>query len=180
MDVYIFFRVYFTINLVRIYPKMDGVNRLVFIWDLDGTLIDSRHRTMYGKGKTETPEQLQYWFDLSTKEWINQDRLLPLVQVFKHFVKNFGGIHVALTARTLRDADVRYLRKHRLNFNILLDRRDFEGPNDVLKKQRLMELLHDKPQFVPFLAFDDDSNNWPIYKEFGFAIVDPMLINRSL
>lgn len=159
---------------------MDGVDLLLFCWDLDGTLIDSSHRTMYGKGKTSTPEQLNYWFDFSTKEWIDQDKVLPLASIQRHFVRHFGGIHVAVTARTMRDADLTYLNRHHLQFNIILDRRDFKGPNNQLKHERLSELLHANPRFIPFLAFDDDVNNWPIYKEFGFSVVDPLLINRSL
>ena len=43
----------------------------IFIFDLDGTTVDSRHRT-------SLPFSLDYWNENSTRENILKDRLMPL------------------------------------------------------------------------------------------------------
>ena len=158
----------------------DDISRLLCVWDLDGTLVDSKHRTMYGKGIVRTPEQLLYWLQMSESLWIEQDTPLPLAHIQRRLATHFGGVHIVLTARTLKEADVAYLREHNLQFDALLHREGTREGNDVMKRKRLADYLYAHPQLIPFLAFDDDEENWQLYKDFGFAVVDPMLLNSAL
>ena len=56
------------------------MKKRVFIFDLDGTVIDSEHRTPRDEnGKLI----LQQWFDLATPANIAKDTLLPLASLFR-------------------------------------------------------------------------------------------------
>ena len=158
----------------------DGIGRLLCVWDLDGTLVDSSHRTMFGKGKVCTSEQLKYWLEMSAKEWIDRDRLLPLSRIQRRFASRFGGVHVVLTARTLKLADIEYLNKHQLYFAHLLHREGSLKSDSAMKEERLGNFLEANPQLIPFLAFDDAQANWPLYKKFGFSVVNPVVLNQAL
>lgn len=160
-------------------PVPDDIRRLLFIWDLDGTLVDSQHRTMWGKGWVRTEEQLGYWLDMSTPHWIRKDTPLPLARIQRRMKDKFGGYHVVLTARTLSDADVAYLGKHHMVFDHLLHREGSVEANDTMKRKRLGDFLQGNPSLVPFLAFDDEEPNHQLYLDYGFSVVDPRSLNRT-
>ena len=65
----------------------------IFIFDLDGTTVDSRHRT-------SLPFSLDYWNENSTRENILRDRLMPLSRKMVELI-NLGYEVIICTARTL-------------------------------------------------------------------------------
>ena len=69
----------------------------IFIFDLDGTTVDSRHRT-------SMPFNLDYWNENSTRENILKDRLLPLSRKMVELIA-FGYEVIICTARTLGKYD---------------------------------------------------------------------------
>ncbi len=71
------------------------MNKMIFIFDLDGTVIDTSHRYRdLPCGKID----LEYWFANSTPEMVARDSLLPLAQVIRQRYAE-GHTVVICTAR---------------------------------------------------------------------------------
>ena len=73
----------------------------IFIFDLDGTTVDSRHRTTM-------PFNLAYWNENATRENILKDALMQLSKKMVELI-GFGYEVVICTARTLSKYDYEYL-----------------------------------------------------------------------
>ena len=81
------------------------MKKRVFIFDLDGTVIDSEHRTPRdAQGKLILKE----WFAMATPANIAKDTLLPLASLFRKAKRKHHHI-VICTARTLSEADREFL-----------------------------------------------------------------------
>ena len=87
------------------------IKRLVIAFDLDGTLIDSSHRSGY---REDGKFYLEDWVAKSTWEYIQKDTLLPLYHLY-HAYKEAGFTVIAVTARELREGDYRYFEQNNLN-----------------------------------------------------------------
>jgi len=151
--------------------------QFVNVFDLDCTLIDSSHRiNKFGDPKKGL--DLDYWIDHSISEFINKDKLLPLVEVFQEFKKtNFSNI--AVTAREMTNADYEFLKQHDLHFDMILHREDSVELDHILKSRKLDELFA-STNLKPFLAFDDKEENLEIFKKFGFTCINAIEINTIM
>ena len=151
--------------------------RFVNVFDLDCTLIDSSHR-INKSGKLEDGLDLDYWTDHSIPEFINKDKLLPLVEVFKEFKKT-GFSNIAVTAREMTNADYEFLVANDLHFDMILHREDSQELDHVLKDRKLCDLFS-TTDLKPFLAFDDKQDNLDIFKKFGFTCINALDINKVM
>ena len=89
-----------------------------FIYDLDHTVIDSRHRqATLPNGDLD----LAHWIENSTPEKVAADKLLPLAG---HWIRQRerGAEIVVCTARVMGEADYRFLADHGLVWDAMLSR----------------------------------------------------------
>jgi len=150
------------------------MDKLVIAWDLDGTLIDSSHRTKVVDGKFD----LDYWLANCTREKIFQDSLLPLAKVYFKF-KETGFTQICLTARDMNVYDFQFLESHGLEFDALFHRADSKELDEVLKDKKLKEFLKEGGR-IPFQAFDDKEENLKVFDKYKFRTFSASYLNIIL
>lgn len=89
-----------------------------FIFDLDGTVICSKHRQ---NTKPDGSLDLDHWMENCTREKILDDRLLPLSRSMRALYA-IGHTIVICTARTWTQWDMLYLNLNGLPYHELLHR----------------------------------------------------------
>jgi hypothetical protein len=140
------------------------------IFDLDGTVIDSSHRSV---ANADGSFCLAGWRANSTPEKIMQDKLLPLANVWRD-VWNAGNIVVICTARVLQMADFTFLRTHGLHFDRVLSR---EGENDnrpdALLKYDLLSGLNVDFHRVSNVFYEDNDSVRNTVKILGINAIHP-------
>ena len=87
---------------------------MLYIYDLDGTVIDSSHRL--GDGS------LDDWFANNTPDKIARDRLLPLAQHLQMQNKK-GNATAVCTSRQMTDADYMFLKRNNIDPVFILSRK---------------------------------------------------------
>ena len=98
-----------------------------FIYDLDHTVIDSRHRqATLPNGDLD----LAHWIENSTPEKVAADKLLPLAG---HWIRQRerGAEIVVCTARVMGEADYRFLADHGLVWDAMLSRNEGDRTADA-------------------------------------------------
>lgn len=153
------------------------MKRFVNIFDLDCTLIDSSHR-LNEFGDVSQGIDLDYWIKNSTYDKIMQDKLLPLVHLFKEFQKT-EFTNIAVTAREMLLPDYEFLKMHGLDFTMILHRGSSTELDHVLKEKHLMDLF-ESGDYLPFLAFDDKPENLEVFEKFGFKCHNALDLNKKL
>jgi len=151
------------------------LRKMVIAWDLDGTLVDSSHRTRYVNGEFD----LTYWQENAKKEEVlMKDKLLPLYEVFLSF-QNAGYTQICVTARAMNENDFKYLEKHNMNFDMILHRGDSVELDHILKSKKLKTFFNEGDR-IPFMAFDDKEDNLKIFDKFGFRTFQALYMNEKL
>lgn len=125
---------------------------MIYIFDLDGTVIDTSHRY---RNKPDGTIDLEYWFTNSTPEKVAQDKLLPLADVWRRYWAA-GHTVVVCTARDFEphakvpldnpgEVYRQFLHDNGLHYHHLLHRRmygdDHEGTCDGQLKTKLLNDL---------------------------------------
>lgn len=107
-----------------------GAHDMIFIFDLDGTVIDSRHRAV---SKPDGSFCLDGWRRNCTAELIGRDSLLPLAHVMR---KRFDEGHtvVVCTSRVCGEHDMAFLERNGLRFHHFLSRDDGDMRADAQYK----------------------------------------------
>lgn len=88
------------------------------IFDLDGTVICSKHRY---RDRPDGSIDLRYWFDMATPENVAKDSLLPLAKSMKALFRN--NTIIVCTARAMRPMDFQFLFDNQLNYHHILYRK---------------------------------------------------------
>lgn len=155
----------------------------VYVFDLDGTVIDSSHRhATLPCGALNLP----HWIENSTPEKIALDTLLPLAESMRKAYA--AGHHVIVcTARVMSKADIAFLEQHGLKYHALLSRPEGDRSKDGALKQRLltcylnrMQRLHARVSFSDFIMFDDNWNVLETVRRMGIAAFDAVQMNALL
>lgn len=153
------------------------INKLVNIFDLDYTIIDSSHRANkfhdYHKGV-----DYEFWVQHLSLENVMKDKLLPISELLKEFGKT-SFANIAVTARSMYAPDYEYLKRHGLYFHMILHREDSRELDHVIKEKKLTELF-ENGDYIPFLAFDDKEENLKIFEQFGFKCFNALEFNNKL
>ena len=133
---------------------------MLFIFDLDGTVIDSSHRAL---ANADGSIDLNHWRENSTAEMIAKDKLLPLANGWKAIDRKRHQI-VVMTARVMGMVDYTFLIHNGLYADFIYSRP--EGvtlADDILKRNFLISLKRDIKKSLAWIRshavmFDDNAN----------------------
>lgn len=129
----------------------------IIIFDLDETVIDSRHRTPNNPDGTLN---LQAYIENHTPENVARDTLLPLADVMRAAYAS-GAYVIVLTARDMKECDYAFLRAHNLPYHKIMSRDQANekhyGMKDGDYKARWILPFLNLKQFKgkPVIMFDD-------------------------
>ena len=143
---------------------------MIFIFDLDKTVIDSSHRF---SGNAEGKLDLAKWIENSTRENIFKDSLLPLAKFMKALIKAEKNVWIC-TARNMKKADFDFLAFHGLNAKIILSRKEGDNRNDAELKTAKLKRLFNLKQFQSMekIMFDDNENVRKELEKIGIKTFD--------
>lgn len=135
---------------------------MIYVYDLDGTVIDSEHRKL---AKADGSLDLEHWLENNTPEKIALDKLLPLADD----MRTRQGTIVICTARILQDADYEFLSRHGLRADYVLSRDEGDmRPDEVLKLEKLSALLFElKRPFRDVEMWDDNKKVVAVLQKAG-------------
>ena len=134
---------------------------MLFIFDLDGTVIDSSHRAL---ANADGSINLDFWRENSTPEMIAKDKLLPLANGWRSIAGDSRHQIVVMTARVIGEADYDFLINNGLIADFIYSRP--EGvtlADDILKRNFLISLKRDIKKSLAWIRshaimFDDNAN----------------------
>ena len=117
----------FTDRLVKRKPR-------ILIYDLDGTIINSSHRAITNN---DGSINLDLWREMSTKDYIFRDELLPMYWQLVNDYKN-GDIIVICTARELNEHDLEFIHSMGIYYDYIYSRpKDNPTKDEILKNAQL-------------------------------------------
>ena len=126
---------------------------MLFIFDLDGTTINSAHR--HGDGT------LADWQKNATDKNVANDSLLPLATGWKQIDRKHHTI-IVMTARVMGWADHKFLSDNGLFPDYMYSRPEFNTtPDDILKYRMILRLRRDIGKSLAWIRqnsyfFDDN------------------------
>ena len=145
-----------------------------FIFDLDGTTVDSSHRL---------GETLADWRRMNTPANIMQDKPLPLAEQMRQAIRD-GLDVVILTSRVMGINDKNWLHFHGLMAPLVLSRHPSDTrPAGEYKLAKMAELAIRKRISMADLKasavlWDDDNDVQQTLREHGFRVIDPVNYNE--
>jgi len=150
----------------------------VIIFDLDGTVINSDHRT---PNKPDGTLDLQGYFSKRNRENIFKDTLLPLANEMRRLYAE-GNYIIVSTSRTIDQDDLDFMKAHGLKFHQFFSREKSDTRGDAqLKVGRLKKFLNLK-QFrgKVHIMFDDAIPVISAMRKSGITCLNSATINRRL
>jgi len=156
---------------------------MFYIFDLDGTVICSKHRhATLENGDLD----LEHWVANSTPDKVAQDDLLPCADTWRDAVKA-GHTIVVLTARVMMGPDYQFLHDNGLHFDYMLSRPNGCTMSDAeLKDIQLRIFAQNRGISFAFFAskaivIDDNQAVLTRLKSIGFDFcIDANKWNQSL
>lgn len=158
----------------------------MFLFDLDGTVIDSSHRTdrAHSTGKFCLSTYLAH---CNSPDLIAQDSLLPLARYMQALV-NTGKPFAVITARYMTDADHTFLIENELvsHNTLILGRDSVKGairalPDAVYKVHQLKRLESHFRSIKHFTLFDDRPDICEAFNALpNVTAVDAVALNKAL
>jgi hydroxymethylpyrimidine pyrophosphatase-like HAD family hydrolase len=149
----------------------------IYIFDLDGTIIDSSHRATHDE---EGNIDLKGWKEKSTKDFIFQDSLLPLYAKLQEVYKN-GDMVILCTARELGQWDYEYINMHNIYYDRIISRPKGNQTKDHILKKNQCRYLFTLPQYrnIEKWFFDDNWSNLEALAELGAVVSDARQWNKT-
>lgn len=164
------------------------MKKLVYIFDLDATVIDSDHRTPY---KPNGDLDLNAYRAKQTHTNIMCDKLLPLADYMRSLMAQ-GETVVIVTARRMTKSDYIYLRKNGLKTVYICSRDQLfkRFDNDTAKmiynqgdanyKWHWFNHLQGRFPLSQFIVYDDHKGVLQVAQSFGFQAYDAVQVNEML
>ena len=155
---------------------------MLYIFDLDGTAIDSSHRA---NTLADGSLNLDAWRENSTPEMIARDSLLPLGEQWRDISPEFAGQIAIITARVMGAADLQYLDDNGLHYDYLYSRTEGDNtPDHALKKIALYNLARDMGVSMKWLQnfawfYDDNLGVIEMGCDLGISMVNSTLYNQK-
>lgn len=149
----------------------------IIIFDLDGTVIDSEHRTPTNPDGTL---DLHGYFRLRNRENIFKDTLLPLANEMRRLAED--NYIIVSTSRSIDENDLEFMRKNKLPYNKFFSRRWQDAQGDAsLKLNKLRSFLNlrqfrDKPCYM----FDDATPVISAMRKAGIRCLNSKKVNKRL
>jgi len=146
--------------------KEKNMKKPIYIFDLDGTTIDSSHRFT---GTAEGKINLAKWIEDSTRENIFKDSILPLAKYMKALMKANANVWIC-TARNMGKADFDFLDFHGIKAKTILCRKDGDHRADAEMKISKLKRLFNLKQYQGSdkIMFDDNAIiRYELKKELG-------------
>ena len=134
---------------------------MLFIFDLDGTVIDSSHRAL---ANADGSINLDFWRENSTAEMIAKDKLLPLANGWRSIAGDSRHQIVVMTARVMGEADYDFLINNGLIADFIYSRPECVTlADDILKRNFLISLKRDIKKSLAWIRshaimLDDNAN----------------------
>ena len=153
----------------------------IVVFDLDETVIDSKHRT---PNRPDGTLDLDRYFAMKNRESIFRDTLLPLADTFKRLDRKENYV-VICTARAMNQDDWDYLAHHGLDAHLVLCRPEDGSENhikDPVLKARKIQRLRNLKQFrgKPVVMFDDSPPVIRKMREIGVQCLNAIKVNKTL
>ena len=129
---------------------------MIYIFDLDHTVIDSSHRQLT---RADGSLDLDHWIDNCTRKKIFADKLLPLARLMRSAYRS-GHTVIVCTARVLSVHDYAFLAHHDLKAEAILSRPMGCTDGDAdLKRELLFNYFKDQPlaRWARNAVFYDDN-----------------------
>ena len=138
----------------KMIDRLINDNPNIYIFDLDGTIIDSSHRINFLPcGSLD----LEKWKEKSTKENIFNDTLLPLYSKLNSVYKN-GDIVILCTAREMGKWDYEFIFTHGIFHDKIISRPKGNNLKDhTLKAMQLHHFWQLRPYRDKHKIFYDDN-----------------------
>ena len=153
---------------------------MIYIFDLDHTVIDSSHRQLT---RADGSLDLDHWIENCTREKIYQDKLLPLARLMRSAYSQ-GHQVIVCTARVLSVWDLAFLADNNLRAHAILSRPMGCTDADAVLKENL---LFDYFQGVPLARwarqayfYDDNKNVLKMAEKLGIYARDAVQCNARL
>tara|TARA_B100000427_G_scaffold245109_1_gene208119 strand:- start:308 stop:781 length:474 start_codon:yes stop_codon:yes gene_type:complete len=155
---------------------------MLYIFDLDGTVIDSSHR------QNTLPDgslDLAHWIENNTPEKILSDSLLPLAEKMRS-VRSVNDTVAVITARVIQDADLAFMSRNGLKFDHLYSRAEGNNtPDDLLKRRAILKLAKKLQRSMAWMRkntvfFDDNLAVLDIMAAMGIKTVNATTANERL
>ena len=155
---------------------------MLYIFDLDGTVIDSSHR------QNTLPDgslDLAHWIENNTPEKILADSLLPLAKKMREVNREIDKVAI-ITARVIQDADLAFLKRNDLRFDYLYSRAQGNtSPDDILKQRAIFRLAAKMNKSIAWMRknaifFDDNLEVLNMVRYNGIRTINATLANERL
>lgn len=148
----------------------------LFIFDLDGTVINSDHRT---PRLPDGSVDVHGFLAMKNRKMVFRDTLLPLARTMRQAYADPDVTVAVCTSRTMHEMDLHYLRFHRLNHDIMLHRTkgDFDTPDADLKTGLIQPLLD---KFRATVMFDDNLSVIDAIRKLGVRVINSTFHNQRL
>ena len=147
-----------------------------FIFDLDGTVIDSTHR----QGNT-----LDDWRRLNTAKNVALDSPLPLLDQMRDAIADDLDV-IVCTSRVMAGRDFRWLDDHGIRGIDVLCRAPSDNRTCGFFKLHLLKSYADSIGYTwarfckTSIMFDDDSGVQDTLRSVGLRVIDPLNYNQNI
>jgi len=161
-----------------------NMNQEVYIYDLDGTIIDSSHRVGINE---DGSINLDLWRANATAENVAKDKLI--MHTYQHLVDTYKAGHYVIlcTARELNQPDLEYIANNNIYYDRIISRPHGNEMKDFALKKMQLSYLFQMPSIRKMRKwfFDDNKKNLLAIRELGRAFnsqvvtIDAVLFNQQ-
>lgn len=155
------------------------MKKRAYIFDLDATVICSKHRQLT---RPDGSLDLEHWREHCTPEKIAADSLLPLADTMRAAWYT-GALVIVCTSRVMTSADFEFLEKNRLFYHFAAyrmsdqdTRRD--GPFKRDKLTHILKRFDLPPNRVAF--YEDNEHCLQVARDLGICVIDSKIANREM
>ena len=156
---------------------------MIYIFDLDHTVVDSSHRQAT---RPDGSLDLDHWREHSTPRLIERDSLLPLAHEWRKIQRKGNAKIIVCTARVMGPADYFYFGSRGLFAEKIISRCEGDRtPDDLLKLRGLKQYC--KAQGISWrrfcknaVMFDDNKSVLDTLQANGLTCYNALDINERL
>jgi hypothetical protein len=151
------------------------MKKLLNIFDLDGTVIDSSHRREYNDDGTL---DINAWRKC-TRESIMRDSLLPLASLMRELIASNKMVAIC-TSRVLNETDWEYLEMHQILPRIIISRIEGDTTPDAEFKTRELQWSFGAGLLMQSQMWEDMPDIRASVSKLGILAIDPIPFNKVL